>query len=135
MYLPLYIFWIFLDEITFMYAVYYDLCIYLHLCIHIFSSRYETVTQTDVENTRHQIRPPIMNMSSSEVIHDLKDQAKNDHTLSSSDAEEHTNGIPHIPNYWTPTHHLKNVISKCIKLNYYFRLHWNFFPSNRFEYM
>ena len=82
-----------------------------------FFSRYETVTQTDVENTRHQIRPPIMNMSSSEVIHDLKDQAKNDHTLSSSDAEEHTNGIPHIPNYWTPTHHLKNVISKCIKLN------------------
>ena len=134
MYLPLYIFWIFLDEITFMYAV-YSLCIYLHLCIHIFSSRYETVTQTDVENTRHQIRPPIINMSSSEVIHDLKDQAKNDHTLSSSDAEEHTNGIPHIPNYWTPTHHLKNVISKCIKLNYYFRLRWNFFPSNRFEYM
>ena len=82
-----------------------------------FFSRYETVTQTDVENTRHQIRPPIINMSSSEVIHDLKDQAKNDHTLSSSDAEEHTNGIPHIPNYWTPTHHLKNVISKCIKFN------------------
>ena len=132
MYLPLYIFWIFLDEITFMYAVYY---VFTYIYINIFSSsRYETVTQTDVENTRHQIRPPIMNMSSSEVIHDLKDQAKNDHTLSSSDAEEHTNGIPHIPNYWTPTHHLKNVISKCIKLNYYFRLRWKFFPSNRFEF-
>ena len=107
---------------------------YLLTFMTYFFSRYETVTQTDVENTRHQIRPPIMNMSSSEVIHDLKDQAKNDHTLSSSDAEEHTNGIPHIPNYWTPTHHLKNVISKCIKLNYYFRLRWKFFPSNRFEF-
>ena len=103
--------------------LYIMIFVFTYIYVYIFfSSRYETVTQTDVENTRHQIRPPIMNMSSSEVIHDLKDQAKNDHTLSSSDAEEHTNGIPHIPNYWTPTHHLKNVISKCIKLNYYFRL-------------
>ena len=67
----------------------------------LFSYRYETVTQTDVDNARHQIRPPILNMSSGEVIHDLK-EGKHDPTWSSN-AEEHTNVIPHIPNYWTPT--------------------------------
>ena len=58
-----------------------------------FNIRYETVTKVDVDNVRQHLRPPPLNISSWEL--NLMEKP-------TDDPEEHTNLIPHIPNYWTP---------------------------------
>ena len=61
-----------------------------------FNIRYETVTKVDVDNVRQHLRPPppLLSISSWEL--NLMEKPTSDHP------EEHTNLIPHIPNYWTP---------------------------------
>ena len=50
--------------------------------------------------------------AASEVAHDLKAaEAKNGQPTWASNAEEHTNLIPHIPNYWTPSYEKNTIIS------------------------
>ena len=51
------------------------------------------MTKVDVDNVRQHLRPPPLNISSWEL--NLMEKP-------TDDPEEHTNLIPHIPNYWTP---------------------------------
>ena len=50
--------------------------------------------------------------AASDVAHDLKAaETKNGQPTWASNAEEHTNIIPHIPNYWTPSYEKNTIIS------------------------
>lgn len=54
--------------------------------------RYETVTKTDVDEARHHFHKPQLDLIGEKPTNRPQ-----------SLEEEHTNVIPHIPNYWTPS--------------------------------